>query len=94
MPRRPYVWQRGAKPPAIEPHSRAKHAILRGYVERYIEVLCTLPHRESIHLTLVDGFAGGGLYWSPEDRQVHSGSPLIMLEAAERAEQIVNERRA
>lgn len=93
MPRRPYVWRSGDRPPTIEPHSRAKHAILDGYVERYIEVLCALPHRESIHLTLVDGFAGGGLYWNPLDRQNHRGSPLIMLEAADRAERLVNERR-
>jgi len=93
MPRKPYEWRMGAKPPAIEPHSCAKHAILDRYVERYIRVLCALPHRESIHLTLVDGFAGGGLYWDPIEQCLHEGSPIIMLEAAERAERLVNEHR-
>ncbi|MCR9095062.1 MAG: three-Cys-motif partner protein TcmP [bacterium] len=93
MPRRPYQWEQGGRPPPIEAHSRAKHAILDRYVERYIEVLCALPQRESIHLTLVDGFAGGGLYWNNDEQALHPGSPLIMLDAVERAERVVNERR-
>jgi three-Cys-motif partner protein len=65
-----------AKPSAIlwdcEPHTKAKHAILRSYLNAWIPILGRMPGE----LLLIDGFAGPGEYLAGED-----GSPLIMLKA-------------
>jgi three-Cys-motif partner protein len=78
-------WQLGKPPPEIRPHSLAKHRIIRSYLERYVAVLTADPRQDRFRLTLVDGFAGGGRYFDPRSNQEQSGSPLIMLEAMERA---------
>ena len=75
---------------AIESHSQTKHRVLETYLRRYFEVRCGLLQRDSFKITLVDGFAGGGMY-RLADGQPWRGSPLIMLhvvhemQAAERA---------
>lgn len=54
------------------PHTRAKHTILRSYLDAWLPILgTTFP---VVHL--VDGFAGPGRYTGGE-----MGSPLIMLDA-------------
>lgn len=73
-----YHWQIGQNPPELDVHSSAKHSVYRDYVRRYIDVLCSDPRHDGLNLTLVDGFAGGGVYL----RNGHpaSGSPMILLE--------------
>jgi three-Cys-motif partner protein len=73
-----YSWKVGDTPPLLEAHSLAKHAVLRTYVRRYIEVLTSNPRRDSLNLTLIDGFAGGGEYLY--QGTVSPGSPMILLE--------------
>jgi len=73
-----YSWSHGDTPPVLEAHSLAKHAVLRSYVRRYIEVLTSNPRRDSLNLTLVDGFAGGGEYLY--GGRSSPGSPMILLE--------------
>ena len=58
----------------LDPHSRAKHAILRRYLQAWTPIL-TRGGFETI--AYVDAFAGPGHYDSGED-----GSPLIALKAA------------
>jgi three-Cys-motif partner protein len=58
----------------IEPHTRAKHEILRRYLEAWTAIL-TLGGFPTI--VYVDGFAGPGVYDNGED-----GSPIIALKAA------------
>lgn len=75
-----YSWEIGSAPPQLGEHSAAKHAVLREYLRRYIEVLTSDPRHDALNLTLVDGFAGGGEYaykggFAP-------GSPMILLEEA------------
>ena len=92
MPEKHYSWEHG-EVPYIDPHSLAKHRILRRYIEIYVEVLMSDPRRERLALTLVDGFAGGGLYRQRISNELHPGSPLILLDAVPAAQARVNETR-
>ncbi|MGH3950806.1 MAG: three-Cys-motif partner protein TcmP [Pseudonocardiaceae bacterium] len=64
----------------LEPHSRAKHVILRNYLHAWLPIMSSLVGHRAIdgrgRLVLVDGFAGPGRYAGGEP-----GSPLIMLNA-------------
>jgi three-Cys-motif partner protein len=62
----PVVW-------AIEPHTEAKHRILRRYLQAWIPILSARHKR----LVYIDGFAGPGEYKSGE-----SGSPILALSTA------------
>lgn len=72
-----YEWQVGSKPPPLEEHSAAKHAVFRSYLQRYVEILTSDPRHDGLALTLVDGFAGGGAY--SYHGQTRPGSPMILL---------------
>ena len=74
-----YGWNIGTLPPPIDPHSLVKHKIVRGYLDRYIQVLMSNYNMEKLTLSIVDGFAGGGEYSSEDGSQFHEGSPLIAL---------------
>jgi three-Cys-motif partner protein len=73
-----YHWQIGQTPPELDAHSSAKHGVCRHYLRRYINVLCSDPRHDGLNLTLVDGFAGGGVYL--RNGQPAPGSPMILLE--------------
>ena len=86
-----YGWRLGESPPEIGPHSLAKHRILREYVQEYIHVLTARPGGDVLRITLVDGFAGGGEYADPRQKNVACpGSPLILMDAVRAAEAAVN----
>jgi three-Cys-motif partner protein len=85
MSHKHHDWKIGESPPLIRPHSQAKHRVLRAYLERYVAVLTSNPRQDQFRLTLIDGFAGGGLYLDLRTKEARSGSPLIMLEAMELA---------
>ena len=87
-----YHWSPGEAPPQIGAHSLAKHDVLRQYLTTYVEVLTANVAVPAFRLTLVDGFAGGGLYLGP-DRSVHDGSPLLMLEAMREASALAQSKR-
>ena len=93
MPRKDYVWSID-DPPEIAPHSLAKHRILREYVQEYIRVLTADPRSDRLRLTLVDGFAGGGIYVDPRTGLSQAGSPTILLDAVRAAEATANLNRA
>ena len=57
----------------IEPHTSAKHQILRKYLDAWLPILGTYNKR----IVYVDGFAGPGRYTGGEP-----GSPIVALEAA------------
>lgn len=80
-------WEKGGLV-TLDEHSRAKHDVLRTYVERYLEILCRRYGITHFKITLVDGFAGGGQYEGGEP-----GSPLILLQAVESAEAKINDFR-
>jgi three-Cys-motif partner protein len=71
----PILWDR-------DPHTAAKHRVLRSYLDGWIPVMAQQALRMRQYavgaprLLLVDGFAGPGRYATEEP-----GSPLIMLDA-------------
>ena len=76
-----HEWKIGREPPSIRPHSLATHRILRAYLELYVDLLTARPAQETLRLTLVDGFAGGGRYldsrtYAGPSGQNASSSPL------------------
>ena len=58
----------------LEPHSRAKHEILKRYMQAWVPILGQSSFSELVY---IDGFAGPGRYSKGED-----GSPIIALKAA------------
>ena len=59
---------------ALEPHTRAKHEILKRYLQAWTPILSLGGFPEILY---IDGFAGPGRYSEGED-----GSPIIALRAA------------
>jgi len=57
----------------LEPHTEAKHIILRRYLQAWVPIL-TRWHGRVVY---IDGFAGPGIYAGGEE-----GSPVIALKAA------------
>jgi len=88
----PFEWHPDGPPPSIEAHSKAKLEVLRSYLRAYFDRLNINPVREEFKLDLIDGFAGGGLFLDGADEV--SGTPLVMLEEAQRADIRLNEKRA
>lgn len=86
-----YNWKDG--PDLIQQHSVAKHRILQAYLAAYFRTLVSSPNREVLKLTLVDGFAGGGLYVHNDTRELVKGSPFVFLDATREAEYLINKDR-
>jgi len=90
---RHYEWQVNGTPPTLGRHSLAKHRILSQYLQKYVQVLTRKKVIEGLKLTLVDGFAGGGLYLHPDTGSELPGSPIIMVNSMQEAEQVVKQSR-
>ena len=86
-----FEWHPNKPPPQIEPHSKAKLEVLRRYIQEYFDRLNVYPQREEFRLDLIDGFAGGGTF--RDENTELSGTPLVMLEEAEKAEERLNRKR-
>lgn len=86
-----YNWKDG--PDFIQQHSFAKHRILQAYLAAYFRTLVSSPNQDELRLTLVDGFAGGGLYRHNDTRELVKGSPLIFLDATSEAGFLINKDR-
>ncbi len=86
-----FVWQPGAEPPRIAAHTDAKLRLLAAYLDRYFDVVCALPRMDVLRIALVDAFAGGGLYKRHGLPRI--GSPLVMIDAVQRAIARINSGR-
>ncbi len=86
-----FEWHPNEPPPQIEPHSKAKLEVLRRYIQEYFDKLNVYPQQEEFRLDLIDGFAGGGTFH--DGNTEISGTPLVMLEEAEKAEERLNKKR-
>lgn len=86
-----YDWKHGPAP--IQQHSVAKHNILQSYLSAYFQTLVTAPGQTELRLTLVDGFAGGGLYYHSDTNELIKGSPFICLDATREAQFLINKDR-
>jgi three-Cys-motif partner protein len=81
-------WRTGQLP-KLEDHSEKKLDLLRDYLELYLQiVLKNTSGKEVQEITLIDGFAGGGVY---EGNKL--GSPITILKAVEAAEFLINRDR-
>ena len=86
-----YDWSNG--PDAIQQHSIAKHRILQSYLSAYFQTLVRSPNQDVLRLTLVDGFAGGGLYYHNDTKETVLGSPFICLDSTKEASFLINQNR-
>ncbi|WP_127165845.1 three-Cys-motif partner protein TcmP [Xanthomonas euvesicatoria] len=84
----PYTWDDGV-PATIQQHSIAKHEVLREYLVAYLQTLVTTPAQDALSVTLIDGFAGGGVYKHQDTKELFLGSPFIFLEASREAEALI-----
>ncbi|RZI43668.1 three-Cys-motif partner protein TcmP [Herbaspirillum sp. HC18] len=84
-------WIIGHPPPQLDPHSKVKHQLVRDYLYRYIRVLMANERMPRLKLSLVDGFAGGGLY--DNGSTTAYGSPLLLLKTVEEANVGLNLKR-
>lgn len=82
-----HQWDDNKKPP-LDNHSEAKHAILSGYIQKYLSIVCQSRKIKRYNITLVDGFSGGGMY----DNKKY-GSPLVMMDAVSKAIFTINKNR-
>ena len=87
----PFTWHPGAAPPQIQSHTTAKLLLLTEYLDRYFDVVCAKPQMDVLRIAFVDMFSGGGLYKRGPDLQY--GSPLVMIDAVNRARRRVNTNR-
>ena len=70
--------------------TQVKHQIVKDYLGRYIQILMSNVRRESLTLSVVDGFAGGGEYTDPENGGYRDGSPLIAIDTVAEAKAVLN----
>lgn len=91
MTQKHYNWKNG--PDVIQQHSIAKHRIIQAYLAAYFQTLVSSPKQDVLRLTLVDGFAGGGMYIHNDTRELVKGSPLICLNATKEADFLINKDR-
>lgn len=88
-----YKWPADGSGAILQQHSVAKLEVLREYLVAYFQTLVTRPGQEEVRLTLVDGFAGGGVYLHEDTRKRILGSPFVFLEASKQAQDIINATR-
>lgn len=84
-----YPWIIGNAPPPIQHHSVVKHRIIQEYIDTYIRVVTANPRMDCLTLSIIDGFAGGGEY-TDENGAYHHGSPVIAMDAVQKAEIAIN----
>lgn len=75
-----YSWADPKTLPLLSPHSEVKHRLLCEYMKEYARTLLKNPVARNFPLSIVDGFAGGGLY-KTETEEEALGSPLLLIQA-------------
>ncbi len=75
--------------PELEDHSEKKLDLLRDYLVLHLEIVTKgTSGKQEQYVTIIDGFAGGGLYSGEK-----FGSPITILKAVEEAEVKINKGR-
>jgi three-Cys-motif partner protein len=92
MTRAPYKFAPGGPLAKIKQHSVVKLEVLRSYLLDFFLTLVA-QRQEVMRVTLVDGFAGGGIYQHDASGETVLGSPLVFLQAVEEAEARINQSR-
>lgn len=75
--------------PKIQSHSQAKLRLIKHYLGAYFDTVVPNPVSDRLHISLVDGFCGGGTF-STAGGETVLGTPLIMLNAVEEAQVRLN----
>ncbi|WP_367432465.1 three-Cys-motif partner protein TcmP [Snodgrassella alvi] len=83
----------GERIPELDEHSKAKLKILESYLILYFKTLSINPRMDNIKVTIVDGFAGGGLYQDAKTKEEIKGSPLVCLDSVKLADYEINHER-
>jgi len=83
-----YNWILGEEFPVVDDHSIVKLEIIERYIEIYLTVLTQSHVMDSLKLTVIDGFAGGGLY-----NGNIKGSPLRIYESIQKTQKLINYER-
>jgi three-Cys-motif partner protein len=86
-----FNWSNGL--PQLNTHSKAKLKILESYLISYFKTLSKVPTLDEISVTIVDGFAGGGLYTDSDTGEEIKGSPLVCLDSVKLADYEINNNR-
>lgn len=74
--------------PVAYPHTETKQELLARYVQKYIEITAgaaASKPAEEFKLTIIDAFAGGGLFREEDTNRRIEGTPLRILTAVEEA---------
>lgn len=79
----------GKELPKLENHSEAKLVILSDYIQEYLRIVCQQRTIDKYNITLIDGFAGGGVYQNNKQ-----GSPFTMMDAVNKASIDINKDRS
>lgn len=86
-----FSWKNGKPPPKLAPHSDRKLQVIEQYLDVYFDTVATNPRIDSLNITLVDAFCGGGLYDFGGETRL--GSPLAVLERVRLAKIRLNQGR-
>lgn len=78
-----FIWGPDGALPRIEEHTKRKLDVLKNYLDVYFDTVVRNPAQDRLNITLVDGFSGGGAYADGAETRV--GSPLVLLNAVEKA---------
>lgn len=90
MTHKPFEWPDDGSGAILQQHSLAKLDVLREYLLAYFQTLAASHGQEEIKLTLVDGFAGGGVFHHADTHARILGSPFVFLKASEQAQALMN----
>ena len=88
-----FEWDK-IEPPPVLAHTMTKQELVGEYVRRYLEITAgaaAAKPAEVFKCTIVDAFAGGGLFRNEATDEVVSGTPLRILQAIEEAKETVSQ---
>ena len=91
-----FEWDRTGTLPSVLPHTMTKQELVGQYVRKYIEITAgaaAAMAAEVFKCTIVDAFAGGGLFRNETTDENVVGTPLRILHAIEGAKETVSQVR-
>lgn len=83
-----FTWSTDGSAPRIEAHTERKLDIIEQYLGLYFDTITANPRMESLQITIIDGFCGGGVY--QRYNKTYYGSPFVLLNAVRDARFRVN----
>lgn len=86
-----FKWKTGEPLPGIEAHTEQKLEVIEQYLDIYFDTVTANRRMETLRITIVDGFCGGGLY--QKGTETRYGSPFALLNSVNKAKIRVNEKR-